>query len=529
MPARGIRVVFIGLALVASACGGGDAGEATTTHDTSTSPTTGTEASTTTAADRVESLPIEFAGEESASATAEIGPDGGTLSTTADDGTNFTLTIPEGALFSTETITMTPIGSAESPLETARFLGVIMEPDGLILFEPAILEIGGADIDAEASYGFSAESSGDGLHLTPTTISEGVGVMVPHFSSVGVVNAQFAEAFTLEDLAPKGRKEAVTHDVAVLSRRIDDADARHAAIDGAISDWLIEIAIDTAFATSTADVEDLFGEFMLARTLVEELSKTSEAPLTEARQHLASTGDDLQLAMLPLFDAENLRCIQTRDPEAVFGMIRWALLIHWLATQGYGDTWREHVDRIDKALIGCATFELEFDSLADGSNDGVTFETTMTSTVPLAPDGTPSIHLLEGLFALPATEGTLEGATDIEGLKCASSTMFEVVVEMELEVRFGVLADSGITVPTVWVAFPDRPLWDCFPGGDAGGAFWHSWFAAAFADQHDGEFYDLEMVRVGEPDVFATGLGAKTLEGVTISYSARLVHTPQLP
>ncbi len=76
---------------------------------------------------------------EPVAVTADIGPEGGTVSVTAPNNVIYTLFIPPGAVDEITTITLTPIETIGGlPLE--NFLGAVrMEPNGLLFETPAFL------------------------------------------------------------------------------------------------------------------------------------------------------------------------------------------------------------------------------------------------------------------------------------------------------------------------------------------------------------------------------------------------------
>jgi hypothetical protein len=89
-------------------------------------------------------LTLDVTPETSTSVTDDIGPDGGTISATASDGSTFTLTIPKNALPWVTPVSVTPIAQvagfpADAPPD--RSIGVTLGPDGLQLAEPAMLTI----------------------------------------------------------------------------------------------------------------------------------------------------------------------------------------------------------------------------------------------------------------------------------------------------------------------------------------------------------------------------------------------------
>ena len=120
-------------------------------------------------------------------ATAVVPPAGGTLTTTAADGTVFTLDIPAGALTAAETITLTPV-TAFGPFPVGRGIvaAVHAEPSGLQLTRPATLTIALPQPPAERLLGLSYEGTGEDLRTTPLVVSGATATMpVTHFSGFG--------------------------------------------------------------------------------------------------------------------------------------------------------------------------------------------------------------------------------------------------------------------------------------------------------------------------------------------------------
>ena len=87
-------------------------------------------------------LNVQVKVDSKVSASAVISTTGGTLSVQGADGTKFTLTFPNGALFNDEKITLTPVTSVDGlPFSGGLVGGVLMAPDGLRLLKPASLTI----------------------------------------------------------------------------------------------------------------------------------------------------------------------------------------------------------------------------------------------------------------------------------------------------------------------------------------------------------------------------------------------------
>ncbi len=156
---------------------------------------------------------VDVTTEEGSTTTAIIGPEGGSLSTVDGNGTQYTLVIPENALFYYEEISMTPIASAEGDVIGDTFqAGVRLEPDGLHFFQPVILEMTGAAIE-EGAVGFTSQSDGQAFHLHPSTYADGTLTLnLIHFSDPGAADGNLQERM---DLIEDSTNEMLEHLVAI--------------------------------------------------------------------------------------------------------------------------------------------------------------------------------------------------------------------------------------------------------------------------------------------------------------------------
>lgn len=99
--------------------------------------------------------------------SALVPPTGGELRVTSLDGATYTLSIPAGALFAPETITLTPILSMDPfPLSGGMKFGIQLEPDGLMLWQAATLTVGlPTAVNIADFVAFSGD--GEGVNLSP--------------------------------------------------------------------------------------------------------------------------------------------------------------------------------------------------------------------------------------------------------------------------------------------------------------------------------------------------------------------------
>ncbi len=125
----------------------------------------------------------------SRSTTATVGPAGGTLATTAQDGTTFQLTIPAGALAGSEQLTLTPLVSMAHG-GVKLIAGVGLAPDGLQLLKTAELAITPARHVARSSQvGFGYEGTGSEFGLTPLAVRSNIEIPVLSLGGFGLASA----------------------------------------------------------------------------------------------------------------------------------------------------------------------------------------------------------------------------------------------------------------------------------------------------------------------------------------------------
>ena len=133
--------------------------------------------------------------------------EGGDITVTAADGTRFTLVVPPKALLSDLEITMTPVAQVgQLPLSGGLVAAVQLEPEGLLLWEPASLTIEPAvQVDVLEQLSFTWREQGEGFHLYPLQIDpSSITMKLVHFSGYGLSSGTDAEA---DELPPLPRQQ----------------------------------------------------------------------------------------------------------------------------------------------------------------------------------------------------------------------------------------------------------------------------------------------------------------------------------
>ncbi len=134
--------------------------------------------------------------DQSHAATAIIGPDGGTLSTTGADGTRFTLDIPAQALVETIEVSMIPITAMDGlPWKSGPVAAVQLEPDGQEFYGFVTLTIEPAgDIPVNQAIPVGASGPGHDLYLPAVDPkSNTLQLKLGHFSSAGATKGLLAD------------------------------------------------------------------------------------------------------------------------------------------------------------------------------------------------------------------------------------------------------------------------------------------------------------------------------------------------
>jgi hypothetical protein len=131
--------------------------------------------------------------DSSRKASLVIGGAGGTLSVTDANGNIFTLIVPAKALLSPQNIVMTPVIAAGALPAGSLTAGVQLEPDGLALYEPALLKVQlAAPLDSPVAIGWYG--SGPGIYLNPVlTADPDLTMVLTHFSGASVAQMTRAD------------------------------------------------------------------------------------------------------------------------------------------------------------------------------------------------------------------------------------------------------------------------------------------------------------------------------------------------
>ena len=158
---------------------------------------------------------------------------GAVLTTTAADGTRFTLELPDGAVPDERPVTLTPLSALDGlPLSGGLIAGVQIEPDGLALLRPVTLTIETRTaLNPDQVLGFAYAGQGEDFHLYPSAVSRNkITMLLTHFSGHGVGegsdgDVQAAASASPADPQSKAENEEVVKLREALKRGDKDAQA----------------------------------------------------------------------------------------------------------------------------------------------------------------------------------------------------------------------------------------------------------------------------------------------------------------
>lgn len=141
-------------------------------------------------------LQLTISTDESRAASAEIGPDGGSLSATSADGSRFTLEVPPKALAETIEVRMVPLISLDGiPWKSGPVAAVELEPDGQTFLDYVTLTIQPAEpFPADQIIPLGATGAEHDLYipfLDPASTS--LQLRLDHFSSAGASKGYLAD------------------------------------------------------------------------------------------------------------------------------------------------------------------------------------------------------------------------------------------------------------------------------------------------------------------------------------------------
>jgi hypothetical protein len=550
-PAR-FAAAVAAVALLAASCGGDDpaattaattgsgdpAGVTTTTTAAGTTTSAGGQSTSTAGAPTTAGapglLPFDLGADPDPLAadfveagdpvSSDIGPEGGTIAAAAGDGTGFELRIPEGALLTTETITMTPVESApESLPDGATASGVRLEPEGLLFLAPAELTATPPAVPSDGILALTGTAAGENLHLLPSAEAGGsVTMPVAHFSIYTIVGSGPNLAGFFSARVPSGREQQALSLLGYLGARFSDSENYPAERNRILTEWATGLLGDVQSSGLANDwvLLNLAGEAM-------SLSYQLRGAGAEVLSLFAAIQISLSRAMEEAAVRAFERCVTANEAEQAFTILRW-----WFADVSFSllvvPPSAANESHYRRLLDGCFRFEFVVDVDSTGVADDISFEVEHRARIPM--DVPPSTGGPRGLFVgsgggrisfpvfvgeQPVTKYTLQGSLP----EVCKPVAFpgEVTVEIEggllgggfriTDLQSPAVLDrvESLTVDVLWEP-PPQTIIDCGQGVSPPVPTWAPWFL-------DGDYDNV---------VFSS-----TSDTILASFGARIEMTPR--
>jgi hypothetical protein len=149
-------------------------------------------ASVTTPAIQPNPLTVQATFAEDQVVTKSIGPEGGSMSLTDQNGVLYELQVPAGAVLAATDFTLTPVSDIQGwPLDGANLGSVRIGPEGLDLYAHLTLTItlpDGFPQDGTLPVGYGFEGSGDEFHIFPAGVATAGTSSLPNGSGIKLIS-----------------------------------------------------------------------------------------------------------------------------------------------------------------------------------------------------------------------------------------------------------------------------------------------------------------------------------------------------
>jgi len=324
--------------------------------------------------------PLNLSLEESGESISEfIGPEGGVLSVTSNDGATFELSIPENAIPSSLEITLTPVEpTTEGPFAKETFSGIRMEPDGLLLLKPAHLTITPKDITPDEAIGMASGSEGEDAYLTLGEPGEdGYQIQVHHFSNASIITKYGSQLDGLyRKWRPGDAHRRAMHEMTRLKEKAEKVGGFTAGAFYILMGWGDNVAEQLKQAMGNSNkLDEALASFLIWKARVGLLDKNFKEINERKHQHKLEELKKLaSLAMVNAINEAKNRCLNQKDPQAALDIWRWTVLTYLLEL----DTDVAENAGIP-ALQQCYVFKFEFSDKLDSQGERP-LEMEVTST-----------------------------------------------------------------------------------------------------------------------------------------------------
>jgi hypothetical protein len=468
---------------------------------------------------------IEYSIESDNTQTQVIeGGIGGILTVQSQDGFTYSLEIPPAAIIGIAEVSITPLADISGlPIEGPAPHGVLLEPEGIVFVEPAILTITPPpNTNLDLIFGFGTFANGEDFHILPWVVaSDFVQIGVSHFSSIGIVDGTDSSATLVDyynllkkNYSPSSSLAFYQNEIGVAAMGLTFEDDYKSILNNWMYSSILPIWQDAVNNPEKIDA----AQWELFSWAGARLNQPGEESTFE--NEIQVVNNLTARAYKGAFEKAAELC-QKGDAEQAFRMWRWERNIEILAPDviyGRADLTRENVK---DWVADCYQFKGTFRSFAESGENGITAQLS-TSNIPFYWDASNSIETTVGIgydfAALPETPA---------GFDCSSEpTPAKVLVRLKVAANFSYMHERAqeIDMEFYFETLPAE-IFSCLPRVFN---LWHAAFSRIHALVGGPQDAKIDMDIIRSDDVYASYVYTSTdpTYQTFLDDEIYLIHTP---
>jgi len=438
---------------------------------------------------------------------------------------------------------------SEAIFEAGTFIGVRMEPDGLIFLAPAELRITSDIGSPEELRGIASGANGEDAYLYLGSIdNQQLFFQVGHFSSVGVVHGSQVDGLYNSWRPSTAQKQAEQQISLHAEKYQDDPDQFTISVEQILLDWSKNVETKLKYAMShsetldnaLADLLTWKRRVQMVETYVAEWEDYGVGDTLQERymelKKLAS-----QAVLAAIKDAES-RCANQRNPDIGIEIWRWIVISYLLELDA------DVITNVGfPALRGCLNFDFKLEDTMETAVQDAPARTEVSSTVDIVLRGSRGslptdvqaiVEMLNVRGQITIDEFDIQNP-DLKSRCTFSTEAGEIEVSMRIPLVLGDLSDYRTATPEGHVRIDLSIIQNPKVNGRCNVEgqiinrsmedIWFGPFSLNHLEkmQERGTFrFDLPIVRRG--DVYAELEESYSLQGVVNEdLKMQLIHTPQ--
>jgi hypothetical protein len=432
---------------------------------------------------------------------------------------------------------MTPIRDMEGlPPGGEMAASVLLEPEGLVLFEPAVLTIDAPGLqDSGPLHGFTTYGGGEDPHLIPSSASStALSLSLTHFSSPGVVEVTDELVWEIEEAFASSRQEsqAVT-DFLQAQENLSGQDLRDAYIT-TLENWSIAVETRLKNAVSNPDrfLNRALADYISWKSWIQIMDSSGDnvqaGAVQQALEDRVAEVDELAAAALDTaMDLAAEQCVQNKDVNQALHITRWALIAQRLELFGLDGLERDDSKELVK---NCVRFRALFTSTYVNEIELGEYYSELHADIPI------ELEDFEIKSAVISGEGPLQyqyAHLTFEGNTCRIQHK-SGVVRFELSMDFNLVDGPGFATDNVSLRYtfptPPKEALPCSAPKAAATTYWTAFHLKIYSDKKDGRFILIET----KARPTGGGFLVETIRGGTSSSiigedvtEIGLIHDPQ--